>query len=543
MSMMATELNSWMLFGHAARHFGDTEVVTQLDGGKRHRYTYAQFSARSQQLMHALDHLGLDHRAPVATLGWNSYRHLECYFGIPCSGRILHTLNPRLPLGDLEFIIQDAGDQVILVEPELLPLLERIPAALARVQHLIALADRTPDSALPQHLVAYEDLIAGEPTSYPAPSIPESSDLGICYTSGTSGRPKGVVYTHRSTVLHALVTTSGAGTGLGPGDCTLPIVPMYHVNAWGAPFGATMIGAKQVFTSRHVDAATIVDLIQEEQVTHSSGVPTIWIAVADELSRRGARLPSVRFLSSGGSRTPRSLIERYRAEFGINLVQGWGMTETSPVASLTQPKHKMRDWDESRLMGEVREQAGLPLPGIDIRIVDPAGEEVPADGESMGELMVRGPWVAASYLGGQAREQFTADGWFRTGDVAVATAEGYFAVVDRIKDLVKSGGEWISSADMESRLMGMEGVAEAAIIAVPDPKWGERPLAVIAPRAGAEIRLEDVRRFLAEAGWASWQLPDRLEIVADLPKTSVGKFDKKVLRQRFASAAPLAGPD
>jgi len=539
--MMAVELNSWMLFRHAARHFRDTEIVTQLDQGRRHRYTYAQFSARSQQLMHALDRLGLGHEAPIATLGWNSYRHLECYFGVPCSGRVLHTLNPRLPLADLEFIVQDAGDQVILADPDLLSVLERIPDALGRVKHLIVLADQVPSSRLP-NLVAYEDLIAAEPGFYPPPSIPEIADLGICYTSGTSGRPKGVVYSHRSTVLHALATTSGAGTGLGPQDCTLPIVPMFHVNAWGTPFAATMVGAKQVFTGRHLDAATIICLIQEEQVTHSSGVPTIWAAVADELTRQGTRLPSLRFLSAGGSRPPRSLMERYQREFGITMVQGWGMTETSPVASLTWPKHKMRDWDEARLTVEVRDQAGLPLPGIDIRIVDPSGQDVPADGESIGELLVRGPWVAASYLGGQAPQQFTADGWFRTGDVAVETPDGYFAVVDRIKDLIKSGGEWISSVDMEGRLMGMEGVAEAAIIAIPDSKWQERPLAVIAPRPGAKIRLEDVRRFLSDSGWASWQLPDRLEIVADLPKTSVGKFDKKALRERFASEAQPPPP-
>ena len=534
--MMSASLNSWMLFGHAARHFGDTEVVTQLDGGQRHRYTYREFSARAQQLMHALDDLDLHEGRPVATLGWNSYRHLECYFAIPCTRRLLHTLNPRLPSADLEFIIQDAEDEVILVDPDLLPVLEAVRQALAGVRQLIVLADQVPSSSLP-NLVGYESLIAGRPTTYPQPEIPEETALGICYTSGTSGRPKGVVYTHRSTFLHALASTSGAGTGLGPQDCSLPIVPMFHVNAWGAPFAATMMGAKQVFTGRHLDAASIVSLIEEEHVTHTSGVPTIWASVAEELTRRGSRLPSVRFLSAGGSQPPPSLIERYRREFGITMVQGWGMTETSPVASLAWPKHKMRDWDPERLLREVRNQAGLPLPGIDVRIVDKQGQEVPADGHSLGELLVRGPWVAASYLRGRSPEQFTNDGWFRTGDVAVATPEGYFAVVDRIKDLIKSGGEWISSVDMEGQLMGLAGVGEAAVIAVPDSKWQERPVAVIAPRPGATVRLEEVQSHLLSCGWARWQLPDRVEIVDALPKTSVGKFDKKVLRQRFARSA------
>jgi fatty-acyl-CoA synthase len=542
MSMMAASLNSWMLFGHAARHFADTEVVTQLDGGQRHRYTYREFSARAQQLMHALDRLGLSDQKPVATLAWNSYRHLECYFAVPCTGRVLHTLNPRLPSSDLEFIIEDARDQVILVDPDLLPVLERVQSALGGVRHLIVLGDEVPTSSLP-NLISYEKLIGGQPTTYPQPQIPEETALGICYTSGTSGRPKGVVYTHRSTFLHALASTSGAGTGLGPGDCSLPIVPMFHVNAWGAPYAATLVGAKQVFTGRHLDAATIVSLIEEEQVTHTSGVPTIWANVADELARRGSRLPSLRFLSAGGSQPPRSLIERYRREFGITMLQGWGMTETSPVASLAWPKHKMRDWDPDRLLQEVGSQAGLPLPGIDILIVDEQGAEVPADGHSMGELLVRGPWVAASYVGGRSPEQFTKDGWFKTGDVAVATPEGYFAVVDRTKDLIKSGGEWISSVDMEGQLMGMEGVMEAAVIAIPDPKWQERPLAVITLRPGAELALETVRSYLLTSGWASWQLPDRIEIVETLPKTSVGKFDKKVLRQRFAGAPPSAFPE
>lgn len=540
MGMMHASLNTWMMFEHAGRYFGDTEIVTQVGPGQRHRYTYADFSGRSQQLMHALDALGLPPGAPVATLAWNGYRHLECYFGIPCTGRVLHTLNPRLPTPDLEFIIQDAGDQAILVDSNLIPVLERIQGALGGVKHIIVLSDHVPETTLPQ-VLAYEQLLAAQPSSYPRREIPEETALGICYTSGTTGRPKGVEYTHRSTYLHALTTTSGAATGLGPQDSALAIVPMFHVNAWGGPFAAVMVGAKQVFTGPFMDPATVVSLLEEEDVTLATGVPTIWAGVVDELARRQVKLPALRFLMAGGSQPPMALIERFEKEFGITLVQGWGMTETSPVAALAWPKHKMRGWDPDRLRKEVRIKAGLPLPGIDVRIVDESDHDLPADGTAIGELLVRGPWVADSYHGGASPERFTKDGWFRTGDVATMSPEGYFVIVDRTKDLIKSGGEWISSVDMEGDIMAMPGVLEAAVVALPDVKWQERPMAAVVPRDGASVTLEEVRGHLLSRGWEKWQLPDRIEILEAVPKTGVGKFDKKVLRARYGVADPKPG--
>jgi len=531
--MMDVELNSWLMFDHAEGHHGDDEIVTGFSGsGEVHRETYREMSKRAQQLMHALDHLGLERGVPVATLGWNTYRHLEAYFAVPCTGRVLHTLNLRLGPKELGYIIDHAGDEAILVDADLLPLLEQV-GALPKVRHLIVMGRPGSDVALPTNAIDYEELIAGEPDTYDRFDIPERTPLGLCYTSGTTGRPKGALYSHRSTFLHALMVTSGGGLSLGPPDSALAVVPMFHANAWGVPYAGTLVGAKQVFAAGPLEPATVVDLMVREEVTVAAGVPTVWLAVAETLASTGIRLPGLRHIVCGGAQPPRSLIERYRDEFGIAMVQAWGMTEMSPVGSVAWPKARMRHWDDDRLLDSVGAMAGLPVPAVDMTLRGDEGEEVPWDGASMGVLHVRGPWVIDGYLHGEGKESFTDDGWFRTGDVAIGTPDGYMVIADRTKDLIKSGGEWISSVELEAAIMARPEVLEAAVIAMPDPTWQERPLACVVLRRGTTLTLDDARRHLEAAGFARWQLPDRLEVIDEVPKTSVGKFDKKALRARF----------
>jgi fatty-acyl-CoA synthase len=538
--MMEVQLNSWLLFSHAETHHGDVEIVSRFPSGEVHRYTYRDFARRAQQLMHALDALGVPRGARVATLAWNHHRHLECYFGIPCAARVLHTLNVRLAPSELAFIIRDAGDSVIFADADQMALLEQVRAerGLDGVEHIIVLDSQGPDGA-PRGAIAYERLLAAQPEHYDPIEIPENTPFGMCYTSGTTGRSKGVVYTHRSVYLHSLAVTSRAAMDVGPGDCALPVVPMFHAMAWGLPHAAVSVGAKLAFLAGPLDAAALVDLMEQEAVTVSAAVPTVWLGVADELAKRGTRPAALRHVVCGGAQPPRPLIERYLHEFGIPLVQAWGMTETSPLASLAWPKHGWDALPDDDITTRARCQAGLPIPGVDISVRDAEGNEVPADGETMGDLFVRGPWVAASYWKGVGAEQFDG-GWFRTGDVAVKSPDGYFVIADRSKDLIKSGGEWISSVDMEGHLMAMPEVAEAVVVAIPDPKWQERPLACIVPKAGATVTLEGVRTHLEEQGWARWQLPDRIEIIDEVPRTSVGKFDKKVLRARFAEHTAIA---
>jgi acyl-CoA synthetase (AMP-forming)/AMP-acid ligase II len=531
--MMDTELNAWLMFEHAPRYAPDAEVVSRMSSGTIHRYDYARFAARTQQLMHALDGLGIERGETVATLAWNSHHHLEAYFAVPCTARVLHTLNARLSAEDLAYIIGHADDRAVLVDPDFLPLLETIRDGLPGLEHIIVLDDSVPDTSL-RGVIAYEDLIADEPDAYSPLDIPERTPLGLCYTSGTTGRPKGAQYTHRSSYLHALTCTSAAGFAIGPGDAVLAQVPMFHANAWGLPYASVLSGAKQVFYAGGLEAAPFVDLLRDERVTISAGVPTVWLTIADEIRARSG-LPDMRHIVVGGSQPPRALITRYRDQLGLRILQAWGMTETSPVGAVAWPQERMRDWSDDEVTDAAWVQAGIPLPGMEVDLRDEDGESVPADGQTMGDLYVRGPWVIDGYLKGEGAESFTEDGWFRTGDVAIGSPGGYFVIADRTKDLIKSGGEWISSVDLEAAIMDMAGVVEAAVVAIPDPKWQERPLACVVVRDGAALTLEDVHRHLSDHGFARWQLPSRLEVIDAVPKTSVGKFDKKVLRSRFDS--------
>ena len=532
--MMDRPLNSWLLFANAGKSHRHAEIVSRLTDGTVHRYDYGAFSARAQQLMWALDHLGVEPGAPVATLAWNHHRHLEAYFGVPCSGRVLHTLNARLSADELAYIIDHAQDRVLLVDPDLLPVIEQLAGRIPSVKTVVVLDGSVPSGAtVDGDLLAYEELLAPEPTEYEPLDIDEREPMGLCYTSGTTGRPKGVVYTHRSTFLHALAVTSAAALDIGPGDAVLPQVPMFHANAWGVPHAATAVGAKQVLYAGALDPAAWIDLAVAERVTIAAGVPTVWLALAEELGASGRTLPDIRHLVCGGGQPPRALIARFRDEFGIDLVQAWGMTETSPIASLAWPQERMRDWDPDDVLDHARTQAGLPVPGVEVSIRDDAGEELPFDGQSLGVLHVRGPWITDGYLGGEGAEKFTDDGWFDTGDVAVGSPDGYFVIADRVKDLIKSGGEWISSVDMEAALMALPSVAEASVIAVKDPKWQERPMACVVLRPGMALTADEVGEHLQAHGFARWQLPDRIEVLDEIPRTSVGKFDKKVLRARF----------
>jgi len=533
MSMMDIDLNLWLLLDRAAEQVSEVEVVTYDQTGRR-AYSYGQFASRAMQLMRALDALGVEAGAVVGTLAANSDRHFEAYFGIPCSGRIIHTLNPRLSAADLAYVINDADDRVVLVDPALVPLLESIRDQIPRVDHIIVLTDVVPPSSLTD-LVAYDQLLEAQATDYPRPAIDERSPLGIAYTTGTTGKPKGVVYTHRSTVLQAFAASTGAALAIGPGDCVASQVPMFHANGGAIPHASTLVGAKQVIYGGAFDPAAFLDILIAERATVSMGVPTVWLAVAEELATRGVKLPHLRHLISGGSRPPRALIERYRDEFDLTMIQGMGITEGSAFAAVGWPQERMRDWSDDRVLDEVQMRAGLPMPGLRVQLLDDEGTPVPKDGSSMGHLFLRGPWVADSYLNKESPENFTADGWFRTGDIATCTPFGYLAITDRSKDLIKSGGEWISSIDMENAITSMGSVAEAVVIAIPHERWGERPLACIVARGSEVPELDEVNQHLIGAGFPTWQLPERIELLPEIPRTTAGKYDKKALRARFGA--------
>ncbi len=531
--MMDWPLTLHHFLDRAARLFPRKEIATRTAAGM-HRYTYADFHRRVHRLAHALTRLGIGRGDRVATFAWNTYRHLEIYFAAPCMGAVLHTLNIRLAPDQLIYIINHAEDRVIFVDASLVPLLERIRDQIPTVKAFVIMSDAGPVQTTLSPALDYEALLAESPEApYPWPRLDENAAAGMCYTSGTTGNPKGVVYSHRAIFLHSLALCLADTFGICERDVLMPVVPMFHANAWGMPFAGVMVGAKLVFPGPHLQPRDIAELIQNERVTVTAGVPTIWIGLYALLERERYDLSSLRVMPVGGSAMPRALIEAFEKRFGIRIAHAWGMTEMTPLGTVANLKSYMESWpDEERFA--VRAKQGMPVVGVEIRAVDDQGREVPWDGKTMGELQVRGPWVIRAYYNDPRTAEAFQDGWFRTGDVVTIDPEGYIQIVDRTKDLIKSGGEWISSVDLENALMAHPKVLEAAVIAVPHPKWQERPLAVVVPRPEfkEDLTKEELLEFLRPR-FAKWWLPDDIVFVEAIPKTSVGKFDKKVLREQF----------
>ncbi len=531
-TMMEEPLLIHRFLERAGRLFPEVEVVSRRPDGGLHRYRYREFFARAHRLAAALVDGGLDKGDRVATLLWNHHVHLEAYFGVPIRGGVVHTLNPRLAAEELAYIADHARDRVLIVDEVLLSVLEgfRERAPFSR----ILVANRQ-DRALPGWAECYEEVLSRAPREVSYSPAGEGDPVGMCYTSGTTGHPKGVVYSHRSTVLHALASALPDSVGLSHRDTVMPVVPMFHVNAWGLPYAAVMVGAKLVFPGPRLDALSLLELLEGERVTVAAGVPTVWLRVLEALDREPGRWrlhPELRLIV-GGSAAPEAMIRGFDRH-GVTVIHAWGMTEMSPLGTLCRLKREHQSADEDTRY-RYRAMQGLPMPVVDMRIVDEKGE-VDWDGRSMGELQVRGPCVARAYYNRpDAADAFTEDGWFRTGDVAVITPEGYMKIADRTKDLVKSGGEWISSVDLENALMGHPQVAEAAVVAVPHPEWEERPLAVVVPR-DPPPRVAELRAHLA-ARFPKWWLPDAILFVEEIPKSSTGKFLKRALRERFGRAS------
>ncbi len=531
--MMNTPLTMRVLMERGPMFAADTEIVSKLRD-VTHRYTYADMGRRAKQLANALTKLGVKQGDRVATLAWNSYRHLEIYYAVPCMGAVLHTLNLRLSAEHLSYIINHAEDSVICVDEELLPLLERISDQISVVKHFIVLSNTGAYTTTLAPVHNYEDLIAGESPEFTWPDLDENAPMGLCYTSGTTGNPKGVMYTHRSNYLHTIGQCMADGMGVRMSDTVMAVVPMFHANAWGLPYCGCMLGYKQVFPGPTMDGATICQLLQDEKVTVTAGVPTIWMGVKAEIEANPGKydFSSLRAMTCGGSAPPRALIDWLETNLNIEFIQAWGMTETSPLGSVARLKPKMKDWPRERQL-DVKQRCGLISPGLEARVVGADGKEVAHDGVAMGSLLVRGPWIVSQYYKADAPERFP-DGWFDTGDIATIDEEGYLAIADRSKDVIKSGGEWISSVDLENAIMAVPGVAEAAVIGVNHPRWQERPLACVVVKAGMEVTQEQINEYLVtKAGIAKWWLPDDVLFVEAIPKTSVGKFDKKVLRAQL----------
>ncbi|MER5541473.1 long-chain fatty acid--CoA ligase [Streptomyces sp. NPDC001118] len=539
-TMQDVPLTVTRLLVHGALAHGQSQIVTWTGESEPQRRSFAEAAVRAVQLANALrDELGVRGDDRVATLMWNNAEHVEAYFAIPSMGAVLHTLNLRLPAEQLVWIVNHAADKVVIVNGSLIPLLAPLLSKLPTVEHVVVSGpgDRAPLQGTHARIHEYEELIADRPTRYDWPELDERQAAAMCYTSGTTGDPKGVVYSHRSIYLHSMQVNMTQSMGLTDQDTSLVVVPQFHVNAWGLPHATFMTGVNLLMPDRFLQPAPLAEMIEREKPTHAAAVPTIWQGLLAELTAKPRDVSSLTQVTIGGAACPPSLMAAFD-KLGMRVCHAWGMTETSPLGTVARPPAHAIGTEEEfayRLT-----QGRFPA-GVEARLSGPGGERLPWDGESAGELEVRGPWIAGAYYNGPDAEplrpadKFSADGWLKTGDVGTISPDGFLTLTDRAKDVIKSGGEWISSVELENALMSHPDVAEAAVVAVPDDKWGERPLATVVLRQGATADFATLRTFLAEEGKiAKWQLPERWTTVESVPKTSVGKFDKKVLRRQYA---------
>ncbi|CAD6549466.1 3-(methylthio)propionyl-CoA ligase [Paraburkholderia sabiae] len=535
--MMDVPLTVSSLLAHASRHFGTTEIVSKRIEGDVHRYTYRDCERRAKQLAQALIALGVEAGDRIGTLAWNGYRHLETYYGTTGFGAVCHTINPRLFPDQIAYIVNHADDRYVLFDITFAPLVDVLAAQCPNVRGWIAMTDEAHMPRMSTAVSSYEALLAQHDGDFDWPAIDERCASNLCYTSGTTGHPKGALYSHRSTVLHAFGASLPDAMGLSARDSVLPVVPMFHVNAWGIPHSAPLTGAKLVFPGKDLDGKSLYELMEAERVTYSAGVPTVWLGLLNHMREAGVKFSSLERTVIGGSACPPAMIRMFRETYGVEVIHAWGMTEMSPLGTLSKLtwEQSQRSPDEQR---KLREKQGHVMYGVDMKIVGDDGRELPWDGVAFGDLHVRGPWVIDRYFRGDASP--LVDGWFPTGDVATIDKDSFLNITDRSKDVIKSGGEWISSIDVENVAVAHPAVAEAACIACAHPKWTERPLLVVVRRPDADVTREELLAFY-EGKLAKWWIPDDVVFVDDLPHTATGKLQKLKLREQFrAHVLPTA---
>ena len=520
------------LIRHAERHHASGEIVSKaVEDGKLHRYTYRDAAARSQKLANALKSLGVAMHDRVATLAWNGFRHFEVYYAVAGSGAVIHTINPRLFADQITYIVNHAEDKVVFFDLSFAALVEKLAPQLKSVRHFVAMTDRArmPKERIP-NLVCYEELLEAGKAQFDWPSFDERTAACLCYTSGTTGNPKGALYSHRSTILHAYAAALPDALGISARDVILPVVPMFHVNAWGLPYYCALAGAKLVFPGQHLDGKSLHQLFESEEVTMSAGVPTVWLGLLNYMREQKLRFTTLQRVVIGGSACPPAMIRAFQDEFGVQVLHAWGMTEMSPLGTSGTLKAKHAKLGKAEREA-LQSKQGRAIYGVDLRVVGEDGRELPWDGKAIGDLHVRGPWVIESYFKGEGGNPLR-DGWFPTGDVVNIDPEGYIQITDRSKDVIKSGGEWISSIDLENIAIAHPAIVEAAVIGIPHPKWDERPIVVAVKKPGQDVSKEDLLKFY-EGKIAKWWMPDDVVFVNELPHTATGKLSKLQLRQQF----------